>query len=100
MTIKEYIKKYGEGKYVMKTSEIVYVGSYGMGGYTKYTHFNLLVKNGNIYSESIYKTLSHDDNKKYITDFNEKIKEVNSLMQMDFNDENLKICTHKNFNEL
>ena len=39
MTIKELMKKYGDGKYIIETQENIYMGSYGMMGYTLYTHY-------------------------------------------------------------
>lgn len=44
MKIKELMKKYGDGKYIIETQENIYMGSYGMMGYTLYTHFELIVK--------------------------------------------------------
>ena len=88
MTIKELMKKYGDGKYIIETQENIYMGSYGMMGYTLYTHFELIVKNKNIYSESIYKK-RHGD-KEYITDINEKMKLVQNMLEVDYDNNDLR----------
>jgi hypothetical protein len=81
MTIREKMKELGNGKYEIKISEPVYVGSYGMGGYMKEITFNLLVKDKNVYSESIYKNRSYDrSNKEYIEDKFDKMYLVSSLL--------------------
>lgn len=49
MKIKELMKQYGDGKYTIEIQENIYMGSYGMMGYTLYTHFELIVKNKYIY---------------------------------------------------
>lgn len=52
-----------------------------MGGYTKEITFNLLVKDRNVYSESIYKNRSYDrSNKEYIEDKFDKMYLVSSLL--------------------
>lgn len=81
MTIREKMKELGNGKYEIKISEPVYAGSYGMGGYTKEITFNLLVKDGDVYSELIYKNRSYDrSNKEYIENKFDKIYLVSSLL--------------------
>ena len=81
MTIREKMKELGNGKYEIKISEHVYVGSYGMGGYMKEITFNLFVKDRNVYSESIYKNRSYDrSNKEYIEDKFDKMYLVSSLL--------------------
>lgn len=98
MKIKELMKQYGDGKYTIEIQENIYMGSYGMMGYTLYTHFELIVKNKNIYSESIYKK-RHGD-KEYITDINEKIKLVQNMLEVDYDNKELNIFKHKSFKEL
>lgn len=81
MTIREKMKELGNGKYEIKISEPIYIGSYGMGGYTKEITFNLLVKDGDVYSELIYKNRSYDrSNKEYIENKFDKIYLVSSLL--------------------
>ena len=81
MTIREKMKDLGNGKYEIKISEPIYIGSYGMGGYTKEITFNLLVKDGDVYSELIYKNRSYDrSNKEYIENKFDKIYLVSSLL--------------------
>lgn len=81
MTIREKMKELGNGKYEIKISEPIYVGSYGMGGYTKEITFNLLVKDRKVYSEAIYKNRSYDrSNKEYIEDKFDKMYLVSSLL--------------------
>lgn len=98
MKIKELMKQYGDGKYIIETQTNIYVGSYGMMGYTLYTHFELIVKNKNIYSESIYKK-RHGD-KEYITDINEKMKLVQNMLEVDYDNKELNIFKHKSFEEI
>lgn len=69
-----------------------------MMGYTLYTHFELIVKNKNIYSESIYKKRQGD--KEYITDINEKMKLVQNMLEVDYDNKELNIFNHKSFEEL
>ena len=81
MTIREKMKELGNGKYEIKISEPIYIGSYGMGGYTKEITFNLLVKDGDVYSELIYKNRSYDrSNKEYIENKFDKIYLVSSWL--------------------
>ena len=54
MKIKELMKQYGDGKYTIEIQENIYMGSYGMMGYTLYTHFELIVKNKYIYIPNQY----------------------------------------------
>ena len=85
MKIREKMRELGNGIYKIKTSKIVYVGSYGMMGYNKETYFELIIKDGNIYSQNIYKTVSYDrNNKQFIKDKNEKIKLVNNILEKDY----------------
>lgn len=98
MKIKELMKKYGDGKYTIEIQENIYMGSYGMMGYTLYTHFELIVKNKNIYSESIYKKRQGD--KEYITDINKKMKLVQNMLEVDYDNKELNIFNHKSFEEL
>lgn len=51
MTIKEKMKEKGNGLYTIVFTDLIYVGSYGTMGYAKYTVFELIVKDGNIYSK-------------------------------------------------
>lgn len=84
MTIREKMKECGNGLCEIKISELVYVGSYGMMGYTKYTVFELIIKDKNIYSKKIYKIKSYDKNNEIeILDKFEKIKLVNDLLNLD-----------------
>lgn len=83
-TIKDEMRKCGDGLYEIKTSELVYVGSYGMMGYTREIIFKLIIKDGNIYSQDIYKIISYDRNNKfYVEDKYEKIKLVDNLLKYD-----------------
>ena len=85
MTIREKIKENGNGLYTITINELVYVGSYGMMGYNKYTIFKLIVENGNIYSQKICKINSYDkSNEIEILDKFEKIKLVNDLLDLDY----------------
>jgi len=98
MTIKEKMKELGDGKYKIKISEPVYVGSYGMGGYMKETTFNLVVKDRNIYSETIYRTRSYDrNNKKYVEDKFDKMYLVSSLLVVPFESEQVEKFNFKEF---
>ena len=59
MTIKEKMKEKGNGLYTIVFTDLIYVGSYGTMGYAKYTVFELIVKDGNIYSKKKYLSLNH-----------------------------------------
>lgn len=99
MTIREKIEKLGNGKYEIKFSEPVFVGSYGMGGYMKEITFNLVVKDRNVYSESIYKNRSYDrSNKEYIEDKFDKMYLVSSLLAAPAESEQIEKFVFKEFN--
>lgn len=84
MTVRDEMKKCGDGLYEIRISELVYTGSYGMMGYTREIIYKLIVKDGNIYSQDIYKITSYDRNNKfYVNDRYEKIELVNNLLKYD-----------------
>lgn len=96
MTIRDKIREIGNGLYTITINELVYVGSYGMMGYTKYTVFELIVKDGNIYSKKICKFNSYDKyNKVEISDKFEKIDLVSRLLILDYNNKNIFKFNHK-----
>lgn len=96
MTIREKMKKIGNGVYTITINELVYVGSYGMMGYNKYTIFELIIENGNIYSQKICKINSYDKtNEIEISDKFEKIKLVNDLLNLDYDNKIVFKFKHK-----
>lgn len=96
MTVRDEMRKYGDGLYEIRISEVIYVGSYGMMGYNKYTIFELIVENGNIYSQKIYKINSYDRyNEVEILDKFEKIEIVNNLLNLDYNNKIIIKFKHK-----
>lgn len=92
MTIKDKMKEKGNGIYTITISELVYVGSYGMMGYTKYTKFNLILTDNDIYSQKISEIASYDKSTEIeILDKFKKIELVNNLLKLDYEDK----CVYK-----
>lgn len=92
MNIGEKMRECGDGLYEIIVSELVYVGSYGMMGYTRYTIFKLIVKDKNIYSQKIYKINSWDKTIELdVTDKFDKIELVSRLLKLDYEDK----CIYK-----